>query len=68
MSKPKQFCSICQLPLDPTEYGKNGAYPVNSGMCCDRCLERVVEPARANIRRAGEEEKRGFRKQERHYY
>jgi hypothetical protein len=39
---PVQVCSICSGPI--VGFGNN-ARPVNDGLCCDRCNERVVLPA-----------------------
>ena len=39
---PVQVCSICGGPI--VGFGNN-AQPVNDGICCDRCNERVVLPA-----------------------
>src|SRR5215831_21211150 len=39
---PVQVCSICGGPI--VGFGNN-AQPVNDGLCCDRCNERVVLPA-----------------------
>ena len=44
---PVQVCSICGGPI--VGFGNN-AQPVNDGLCCDRCNERVVLPAQGRER------------------
>jgi hypothetical protein len=44
---PVQVCSICGGPI--VGFGNN-AQPVNDGLCCDRCHERVVVPALLGLR------------------
>ena len=39
-------CSICGKEIG--KYG-NGAYPVNSGKCCDECNLKIVVPARIKL-------------------
>jgi hypothetical protein len=39
-------CSICGKEIG--KYG-NGAYPVNSGKCCDECNLKLVVPARIKL-------------------
>jgi hypothetical protein len=46
---PVQVCAICGGPI--IGFGNN-ARPVNNGICCDRCNERVVLPAIERIRDA----------------
>lgn len=48
----KQFCSICQKPLDG--YGNN-AEPINNGRCCDECNDLVVRARIVRISRDREE-------------
>ena len=43
---PVQVCSICGGPI--IGFGNN-AQPVNDGLCCDRCNERVVCPRSLNV-------------------
>lgn len=52
----KQFCSICQKPLDG--YGNN-AEPINNGRCCDECNDLVV---RARITIISRQRKGGEKK------
>jgi hypothetical protein len=53
---PVQVCSICGGPI--VGFGNN-ARPVNDGICCDRCNERVVLPALLERIRDAEHKRQG---------
>ena len=57
----KPICSICQLEIEPDDNGwdgTNNAEPVNDGLCCHTCDNRVVFQARLNqIGRYNDKEK-----------
>ena len=47
----KPICSICQLEIQPDDNGWDGTnnpWPVNDGVCCHTCNNRVVLVARIN--------------------
>ena len=53
---PVQACSICGGAI--VGFG-NDAWPVNDGLCCDRCNERVVLPALLERIRDAEHKRQG---------
>jgi hypothetical protein len=44
------YCIICNKQY--THYGNN-AMPVSEGLCCDKCNELVVIPARLQLLKEG---------------
>jgi len=46
MEKKIEYCSICGKPLPDGVIGRNNAWPVNDGTCCDECNMNTVIPAR----------------------